>query len=140
MSVSAQLEELMSLGVELWIEAGRLRYKAPAGTVASSFVDFLSANKVEIMAILTQRKARGSLLTFRATYNDRLRRYRALELKLDSSEHPESMYEALRPEMNVLGGEFSEILNRLGKENYTESDALSGFKFPGVPESFFFAS
>lgn len=48
------LKELSYLGLDLWLEDGRLRYRAPDGVITSAQVAELKAHRTEIIALLTQ--------------------------------------------------------------------------------------
>ena len=53
-SVNQLLDELRGLGVKVWVEADRLRYRAPKGTMTVMLANELRRHKAEIMARLEQ--------------------------------------------------------------------------------------
>ena len=53
-SVNQLLDELRGLGVKVWVEADRLRYRAPKGTMTEMLANELRRHKTELMARLEQ--------------------------------------------------------------------------------------
>lgn len=52
MSAALLLDELRTLGVKVWPDAGALRFKAPAGAITPDLTARLKAFKPELLAIL----------------------------------------------------------------------------------------
>ena len=55
MSVELYVSELESRGIELWVEAERLRYRAAKEQVTPAFLAELKARKDELMPFLRAR-------------------------------------------------------------------------------------
>lgn len=55
MSVAALLSEAKELGVELWLEGGRIRYRAPKAALISEFLTELAVKKPELLTELAKR-------------------------------------------------------------------------------------
>src|SRR5262249_43287298 len=58
-SVDRLLNELRGLGVKVWVEADRLRYRSSTGTMTETLAYELRRHKAEIMARLEQTSGSG---------------------------------------------------------------------------------
>ena len=56
MILSELLDQWTDLGIILWEDDGRLRYRAPRGVVTSGVISQLRANKEDILARLRERR------------------------------------------------------------------------------------
>lgn len=61
MSTAQLLQKANELGINLWIEGERLKYKAPKGVVSGVIKEKLKSHKPEIISLITQRIARANL-------------------------------------------------------------------------------
>ena len=62
-SIADFVARLSALGVALWLEGEKLRYRAPAGVLTPEALERLKANKDEVVALLVHaqiRKAAGA--------------------------------------------------------------------------------
>lgn len=56
MTASLMISELKSLGVELWADAGQLRFRAPKGVLTEERISLLRAHKQELLELLTSEQ------------------------------------------------------------------------------------
>lgn len=57
MNAARLLDELQTIGVKVWPDAGQLRFKAPAGVMTPDLTERLKAAKPELLAILAGQPA-----------------------------------------------------------------------------------
>ena len=71
MNASDILTRLSSLGIHLWVEQGRLRYRAPPGALSPELRDQIGQHKQELLALLSEEPAGGGPVDYPLSHGQR---------------------------------------------------------------------
>jgi hypothetical protein len=72
MTVTSLLGELRALGVRLFLDGGRVAYRAPRGIMTPELLARLSARKAELLALLTSAVPDNLTADEREEFDERL--------------------------------------------------------------------